>query len=496
MILERTMEKNSTLTKKMLSNAGIYGLGMTLAKLGGFLVLPLYWSVLTPEDFGLIAIFQIVYQFLTPLYDLGLSGALQRLFYEWPQDERKNNYGAIWVLTIGFGLGFSILLSGLANSLLGMLFQSIHSPELIYAAIWMTMISTLITVPNAFYRTVEQAKTFSILNLSQFILQIILTLYFLYETSLRHWGYIYAQMISTLIIGVISNFLIWKHLNFRFTWQQVKAILHYAIPTFPSTFLDGVGQILDRFFLEKIVSLGTLGLYNLGRQLGAAYNMFLQMMKTSWFPMIYRVTSERKDAPSVLAKMSYIYAAIVSMPAVIFAMTAKDIIILLNRSAYFSVADYIPLAVFGFWIQGLGQAYGRGLDLAKKTSLYWVIYAFGIPSYFIALIFLTPKFTVFGALWSFVISIFVRELAQTILGHIYYPRPIYWGKIGFIVLWNGLICLLLYQINVGSPLLNILVKTVVGLTMTAILFVYLVGFKRLLEVLKHRKNRLRDLLKV
>jgi hypothetical protein len=32
--------------------------------------------------------------------------------------------------------------------------------------------------------------------------------------------------------------------------------------------------------------------------------------------------------------------------------------------------------------------------------------------------------------------------------------------------------------------------------MTAILFVYLVGFKRLLEVLKHRKNRLRDLLKV
>jgi O-antigen/teichoic acid export membrane protein len=51
---ETTNEKLSQLTTRFFKNASLYGIGMIIVRMGGFIAMPLYWRVLTPADFGLI----------------------------------------------------------------------------------------------------------------------------------------------------------------------------------------------------------------------------------------------------------------------------------------------------------------------------------------------------------------------------------------------------------------------------------------------------------
>ncbi|MGZ5280536.1 MAG: lipopolysaccharide biosynthesis protein, partial [Pseudobdellovibrionaceae bacterium] len=76
-------QKTRQLGLRFFSNASFYAIGSALVRVGSLIALPLYWRVLTPEDFGLIALSQIIIQLLVSILDLGLSGSIQRHFFEW-----------------------------------------------------------------------------------------------------------------------------------------------------------------------------------------------------------------------------------------------------------------------------------------------------------------------------------------------------------------------------------------------------------------------------
>ena len=184
-------------------------------------------------------------------------------------------------------------------------------------------------------------------------------------------------------------------------------------------------------------------------------------MKTSWVPLTYRIVSERKDAPEVLSKMSIYYTLILIPPALLISFLAKEIIFIFNKPDYFAVAEYIPFFVLGFLMFGIGHIYGRGLDLAKKTNLFWVIYFAYICVSLISLSLLVPRYGVWGAIASFILSGIARETTQIGLAFKYYPRPLEMTQIFKILFATSALVVLLYLIKIENIYLAILIKTVV-----------------------------------
>ena len=460
--MKSTQNQNvSQLTFRVFKNASIYGLGVILTKAGGLLIIPLYWSKLTPEDFGIIAIFQIIFQFLLPLLDLGLSGGLQRHFHEWKKEDRPYHIGSVWSFSLIYSLALCAALTVLAVPIMNLFFSSLQNTDIIIYSIWTGFFMNLATVPTSLFRSREQLGYFSLYSIAQFVIQSGLILYFIFIDDLKVQGYILGQFWCSILLGVICSAYMLRQAKFPWKMHHLSEVLKYALPTTPASLMDGLSTILDRFFLEKYANLATLGIYSLARQFGSAYNLFLQTLKTSWVPLTYRIVSERKDAPEVLSKMSIYYTLILIPPALLISFLAKEIIFIFNKPDYFAVAEYIPFFVLGFLMFGIGHIYGRGLDLAKKTNLFWVIYFAYICVSLISLSLLVPRYGVWGAIASFILSGIARETTQIGLAFKYYPRPLEMKQIFKILSATSALIVLLYFIRLENIYLAMFIKTVV-----------------------------------
>ena len=78
-----------------------------LYQVGSLVLLPLYWSRLSPSDFGIIAVIAVIGAFQALFSSLSLDLAITRFYYEWPEAVRRRNLGAIWtwnwIITIVVG---------------------------------------------------------------------------------------------------------------------------------------------------------------------------------------------------------------------------------------------------------------------------------------------------------------------------------------------------------------------------------------------------------
>ncbi len=457
---------------------------MVLVKAGGILLMPFYWKVLTPEDFGVFAIFQIVTQFLAVVFDWGISGAVQRCYFEWKEDAPEY-IGASYAMHAVFNIFPLALIYLFSNQASELIFGKDFPVEFFKVGIINTYFTILSNIPQSLYRSMEKAKKFTTLSGMQFALGSTLALVSLYGFKLGLRGYVYSVLIANIVFSLYYFFDIGRMARVTFKKIYYKTLLVYAVPTIPAAILDGMGGVFDRLFLEKYVSSGTLGLYSIARQIAGAYNLLLVSLKTAWLPAIYKIVSTRDDGKEVLEKMTSRYVYVVAVFAAAVAYLAADAVLLVGEPKYYGVAKYVPIIVFSYFVQGVGHVTGRGLDLAKKTQYYWIMYFIGVSIGIVSMYYLAPKYGAWGAGAAYFISILVRELIQYLLSNYFYPRKIELLKFFAFVPFFILGYLLTAVVNTPYVIVDLILKIFILGSLSAIFGVYIFGptiFKQLKNI--------------
>lgn len=90
---------------KLIKNAVIYGLGQILSRFMGFLLLPLFTAYLSPKDYGVIAILNVMNLVVTSIFSLGFGAATGLCYFASDDPFRKAD--TIW--TSVFILAMSVL---------------------------------------------------------------------------------------------------------------------------------------------------------------------------------------------------------------------------------------------------------------------------------------------------------------------------------------------------------------------------------------------------
>lgn len=484
-------QKTARLGVRLFSNAGLYGLGNILVKVGSLLVLPVYWGVLTPEDFGLIALFQIIVQFLASILDLGISGSIQRHYFEWKEEDRPFHLSSVWTFSFLFSALVCVLLSLSVDSIKN-IFEASMTKDLIYFGIWTAFFQNFGLLPFSLCRIREQLPLFSLLSIGQFLTQTITTLIFLFGLKMGFMGYLWGTFVGSIFYGIFSLWFIIREVRFPWKWEHLRAPLAYALPTLPAAILESMGGILDRYFLQKFITLNDLGIYSLGRQFGQSYNFFVVTLKNSWVPLVYRMVSEREDAPKVISRLSTYYLIVLMVPALAIATLAPDLILWFNKPEYLEIGQYIPYFVLGYVLYGIGHIYGRGLDLAKKTQYYWVIYAGNLITNIVLLWHWAPRYGTWGAIGAFLVAGLVREGLLISLATYFYPRPTDIVSIVKTVSVNVACYFGLYFLPEFYPIVSMALKSLI--IVAAVAFnIYLVfgirAFEKALKALRRRQKK-------
>lgn len=417
------------LLSRLFSNAGVYGIGIILTRLGGVLLLPIYWQKLEPADFGIIGLSQIVTLFLSPVLSLGLYDAVQRLFFEWEAEDRPRYLAALWLTSIALSLLLCLGLEVFGGALFGSMLSQVPFSPYLEVTIWTAFAINLGLFPLTLLRLREQLKSFTLVTVASFITQAALILVFIFVFELKALGYLLGIMANGFLWGGYFLYFMAREIGFPIRLAHLSEPLRYSLPTVPASVLDGVGSVFDRVFLDKYASLAVIGFYNLGNQFGATLSSFNQIMKSSWVPLIFRVISDRSDGPAVLGRFSLYYVAAMAVPALAIALLSKELIVLFGNDRFAGIYPFVPYFVLVYYLQAVGTAMGRGLDLAKKTAYTPIVPAITFMANFVFLWLLVPRYGVWGAIASLLITTALRIGTHIGLALYFYPRPVFFWRL-------------------------------------------------------------------
>jgi O-antigen/teichoic acid export membrane protein len=446
------------LFERFLSNAGLYGVSLVVTRLGWLLLLPLYWTRLSPGDYGIIGIAQVLQTVLNPVLSLGLYDAIQRFYPEWVADDRQRNVAALWTASLVFSLAVCGLLEWGGPVLAGWAFSQVPFDPYLRFALWTAFLANLGFFPLAILRIREQVKTFTVITVGSFLSQAAITIVLVIGFDQGPRGYLLGMLLNASGWAVYFVVFMLKESAFPFRWSDVRQPLRYSLPTVPVSILDGIASVFDRYFLDKYVNLAQIGLYNLGNQFGSAFNVFNQMLKSSWFPFLYRVVSERKDAPEILGRFSVLYLTLLAIPALAIALLSEELIEWFGDARFRDIYSFVPWFVLIYYVQAIATAMGRGLDLAKKTSAWPLVPLVSIAVSLTSLSMLVPLHGLQGALWALVIAAGMRALVQVGLSLYVYPRPLYFGRLLTVWAVCGVVFFAGYQINAALWFWNVVTK--------------------------------------
>src|SRR5512134_1643630 len=68
--------------REIVRHGGVFGVGLVLTRLAGIVLLPFYTRVLTPADYGVIAVLDIIQEFLRLAIGTAWTSAVARFHFD------------------------------------------------------------------------------------------------------------------------------------------------------------------------------------------------------------------------------------------------------------------------------------------------------------------------------------------------------------------------------------------------------------------------------
>lgn len=311
--------------------------------------------LLSPDQFGVIAIAMVIIAFLNLIADIGLFPAVIQY-----KDLDRKDLGQLFSLSCYLGL---IIASALIFT--SPFIAHYYQEPLLENVIRLLAIGLFFTassvVPNAlFYRE----RMFKFIAIRSFIIQIILGVISI--TAALYGAGIYALLINPILYSILIFIVSCIHfpLPFRFkiSLEAIRPVLRYSTFQFLFNIVNYFGKNSDTLLIGRHLGIGLLGYYDKAYQL---MSLPLQNITQVITPVIHPILSLKKGNTAQLISAS---EELVKLLALIgFPLTAF---------LYFSAGDLIFLFFGPQWDQAipvfkiLSLTVGIQLILSSSGSIF------------------------------------------------------------------------------------------------------------------------------
>lgn len=424
------------------------------------MVVPLFWQKLSPTDYGIIAVTEMIGAILTVFLGLSLDSSITRFYYEWPEPERKRKVGAIWVAswisTIAFGAAGILVLSLTSN----IIFPDVKFYPFIFLGLIKIILGSFLSVPFATFRIKQLSFLYCFFSILNFIINIGLSIYFVLIVSKGLYGYFIANIIGGAISVAVLFVIMLKFASPCIHGGGLRKSLEFSLPLIPSSIVSSVSSILDRFLLQQFASLKALGIYAVSLKFTNLIISAHTALKLSYVPFMVESVSKNKQKGSLdLARMSLFYVLPILMLGLTISAYIREFVYFANRAEYFSVLQWVPWLIGPAILKTLNVYFTPGLFLSKRTDLTWIPTTIQLIVVLSGGLLLIPRYQLQGVVIGRYFSEISFFVVSFILTEKFYPLPTDWEKtiLLFVIVCLGIILLSILDLNNFAA--NILVKT-------------------------------------
>lgn len=358
------------LLKNESKDASLYVLVTFITGLGSFLVVPLFWTRLTPSDYGIIAISEIVGGVIGSIAGLSLDQSQNRFYFEWNEDERKRITGTLWLFNWASILIISFFLSLIFYPFSSFFFSKIEFYPFVFYAILISVVSNFSTFPLATIRIMQLPKYYVSLRLIFFFISLGLQFFYIIILDKGINGYFYAGIISGLVMIVLYTIFMLRFTKICINIKDVYEPLKFSIPIIPSALLGSIIIQVDRLLLQNYVDLKTLGIYSVSSKFAGLVNQLHGALKLSYGPFTYKMLSDGLDSGKLLlSKITSLYIFPLFVLVFTISIFIDDFILFANEQAYNEINGVVPFLSYITLISCLYIYMSPGIVLSKKTKL-------------------------------------------------------------------------------------------------------------------------------
>jgi O-antigen/teichoic acid export membrane protein len=378
-------------------DAVVFTSSTLISRVGAFLLLPLFLSRLSPEDFGILAVIAVIGAFQLLIGSLALDLAVTRLYYEWPEADRRRNLGSIWVwnwlATLGSGALFLVVLPFLAP----VLFPDVPYEPWLPLGIVSNTLAGLLVLPTTTIRIKRLPWMFATYSVGSFVVTGGLGLWFVLVLGLGLSGYISSLIVANATLAGTSIVLMLRYSRPSITSHGLRGALRFALPAMPSAAISTVGVTLDRILLAQFATLNTLGIYAVAMKFVELTGALHQSLKMTFVPFtMQHVAADVERGRRLVGAVIPFYLIPYLATTLGLVLFIGPVVRIIGQPAYFPVVEWVPWLAGAYLIACLFVYFGNGMLLANRTDLLTIPAAAQLAAMTITAFLLVPPFQLAG----------------------------------------------------------------------------------------------------
>lgn len=368
-----------------------------ISRIGTFLLLPLFLSRLSPEDFGILAVIAVTGAFQTLIGSLSLDLAVTRLYYEWPEAERRRNLGSIWVWNWIATLGSGALFLAVMPFLAPILFPDVPYEPWLPLGIVSNTLAGLLVLPATTIRIKRLPWLFAVWSVGTMVVTGGLGLWFVLVLGLGLTGYLSALIVANAALASAGIVLMLRFSRPSITSPGLRGAMRFALPALPSAAISTVGLTLDRILLAQFASLQTLGIYAVAMKFVELIGALHQSLKMTFVPFtMQQVAADVERGRRLIASVIPFYLIPYLATTLGLILFIGPLVRVIGQPEYFPVVEWVPWLAGAYLIACLFVYFGNGMLLASRTDLLTIPAAAQLTAMTVTAFLLIPPFQLAG----------------------------------------------------------------------------------------------------
>lgn len=378
-----------------------------------FLLLPVLTRYLTPEEYGVVAVFQVWCSLLAVLCGLNTYGAATRKNYDYDEpDKYMGDYISACVAIL--------LISSVIIGLSLLPFLSFLSTALGLSAVWI-LAGLVFAVGNFLvqlrlrqWQVRKRPVKYGQFQIGLSVLNAGISLLLVVVLTMGVSGRLIGITSAMLLFGCIGAILLWRDKLLVCSWRPdlIKDALAFSVPLLPH-FVGGFLLLtVDRAVIGSVLGLEAAGHYMVAVQLALALNLLLQSLHKAYVPWLFeRLKRDIAEEKKRIIRGSYVYFVALIAIALIAFVIGKPVLIVIAGATYAPAGDIIGWLVLAQAIRGMYYVVSSYLMYAKKTQQISLITIVSGAINIGLLLILLDAYGLMGAAWAVCAGAVVQFLA-------------------------------------------------------------------------------------
>jgi O-antigen/teichoic acid export membrane protein len=405
----------------LLGDSAQYLVGVAVMGLASVLLLPIYTRFLSPADFGLYALIEVMALSLISISGMGFTVSYLKSFATSGPGEVPKLLGTmLWtnsLLAAITGAGLSIFLaSPWSARMLGG-----DARQFAWLLLFLILLESMQGVLLTHLRAQRKAGRFSWASAIRLLSITAFSIWLVAGRGEGLAGVFKARVMGDFLACLVLWGLTASDLSLSASWHSALSMAKYGLPVMGSALiimiLDGAG----RFFLDHFGSLEQVGRYSVAVKISGVMRMLIVVpFGSAWGGLLFQIAKSER-APLIYSKlMSYLLVLSISI-ALVLSLFSPLLLRILATREYFGSLSCIPWL---FLVQAtaiLQYPSSVGLYLGSATRWLLPIFSCGIIVSFLLNRLLIPNFGILGAAGAWLCAWVVITFLMARIGQRHYP---------------------------------------------------------------------------